>query len=305
MEYGMMRGLRRVAVVSLTAFLVAGSVAAQDVKLRPLRPIYVDSLGTAIQAPEGVAFDGSSRLVVADTGNRRFLIFDVSEDSFSPAAEFRLSQVPLPVRVRFDSGGGILALDGKSNQVARIAPNGTFKSFVEIAPASDRGAVVVKGFEVDDDDNLYVLDTAGARIVVLDSAGDLLREIGFAPEAEFLSDLTVNASGTVFAIDSVGRRVFVARKGDEALAPLTESMDEDMAFPAAITADGSGYLYISDRGGSGIVVLGENGSFQGRHSGRGRSQGFLWYPSGLHAGGGYLFVADRGNNRIQVFEVAR
>jgi sugar lactone lactonase YvrE len=301
-----MTGVLRSALKVLpVALFLAGPVAAQDVSLRPLRPIYVDSLGAAIRAPEGVAYDGSSRLVVADTGNRRLLLFDISEDSFSPAAEIRLSQVPLPVRVRSEPSGDILALDGKSNRIARIGSDGTFKGFVEIEPASGRRSVVVKGFDLDDDGSLYALDTAGGRIVVLDGEGNLLRQIAFPSEVGFLSDITVNAAGAAFAIDSVGRRVFVARKGDEALAPLTESMHEDMAFPTAITDDGSGYLYVSDRDGSGIVVLGDNGSFQGRHSGKGRQQGFVWHPSGLDAGGGYLFVADRGNNRIQVFEIAR
>jgi sugar lactone lactonase YvrE len=270
-----------------------------------MRPIYVDSLGAKLDAPEGVATDGSSRLVVADTGNGRFVMFDVTENSISPTGEFRLSQVPVPVRVRFDSGGALLALDGKSHRIARIAADGTFTGFVELTPASGRRAVVVKGFDVDDDDNLYVLDPAGSRIVVADGAGNPRRTIAFAPEAGFLSDVTVDASGSVFAVDSVGRRIFMAAKDDAALAPLTETLDEDMAFPTAITADRSGYLYVSDRSGGGIVVLGENGSFEGRHSGRGRSQGFLWYPSGLATDGDSLFVADRGNNRIQVFSITR
>ena len=121
------------SIVSAAAFFLAGSVAAQDVRIRPLRPIYIDSLGAAIRAPEGVAYDGTSRLVVADTGNRRFLLYDISEESFSPAAEFRLSQVPHPVRVRFDSGGGMLALDGKSHQIARIAPEEELQEMPEEA----------------------------------------------------------------------------------------------------------------------------------------------------------------------------
>jgi len=301
----MTRALRTIVAGSLAIFLLAGTLVAQDVKLRPMRPIYLDSLGTALDTPEGVAFDGKSRVVVADTGNRRFVQFEVSRESISPFAEFRLNQVPLPVRVRFDSSGGMLALDGKSHRIARIGADGSFKSYIELAPADGRRAALVKGFEIDDDDNLYVLETAGSRVVVIDGEGNLRRTIAFAPETRFLSDLTVNGSGTVFAIDSVGRRVFVARKGDNALAPLTESMDEDMAFPTAIVADGEGYLYISDNGGSGIVVLGENGSFHGRHSSRGRSQGFLWQPAGLETDGNYLFVADRGNNRIQVFAIVR
>jgi DNA-binding beta-propeller fold protein YncE len=301
----MTRALRFVAAGSLACLLLTGFAAAQDVKLRPMRPIYLDSLGAGLKSPEGVDFDGSSRIVVADTGNHRFVLLDVAKESISPSMEFRLSQVPQPLTVRFDSSGGLLALDGKSHRIARIGADGTFKSYVEIEPAEGRRAVLVKDFAIDDDDNLYVLETAGSRIVVLDDADNLRRTIAFAPETGFLSAITVNESGTVFAIDSVGRKVFMARKDDDTLAPLTEELDQDMAFPTAIVADGTGYLYISDQSGHGIVVVGENGSFQGRHASRGRSQGFLWQPSGLATDGVYLFVADRGNNRVQVFAIAR
>ena len=297
---------RIVGAGSLACFLLAGSVAvAQDVKLRPLRPVYIDSLGTAINAPEGVAYDGSSRLVVADTGNRRLVLFDVTEESVSASAEFRLSEVPAPVRVRFDSAGNILALDGKSHRVARVGADGTFKAYVEIKPASGQKAVFIKSFDVDDEDNLYLLDTAGARVVVVDKVGDLRRTVAFGPEIRFLSDLTVNSVGTIFAIDSTGRNVFVARKSFDVFAPLIESMREDLDFPTAITVDRAGFLYISDTGGNTIAVFGENGSFQGRHSNRGRTQGFLWQPAGLATDGNLLFVADRGNNRVQVFEIVR
>jgi len=302
----MTRAIRIVAAGSLACLLLAGGIAvAQDVKLRPLRPIYLDSLGAAIAAPEGVAYDGSSRLVVADTGNRRLVLFDVKDESISASSEIRLGEILAPVRVRFDSAGDILALDGKSHRVARVGADGTFKAYVEIDPASGQREVFVKSFEVDDEDNLYLLDTAGARVVVLDKTGNLRRTVAFAPEIRFLSDLTVNATGTIFAVDSVGRNIFVARKNFDAFVPLTESMREDMAFPTAIAADEAGYLYLSDTSGNSIVIVGDNGKFHGRHSSRGRTQGFLWQPAGLATDGNLLFVADRGNNRVQVFAIVR
>jgi sugar lactone lactonase YvrE len=285
--------------------MLTGTLLAQDVRLRPMRPIYVDSLGSGLQAPEGVAYDGSSRLIVADTGNGRLVVYDVSQETIDATSQIRLSQLPVPSRVRFAPDGGILVLDGKSHRIARLGADGSFQGYVEIPPAAGRRAALVKAFEVDEEGKLLVLENAGGRILVLDEAGNLLRTIAFAPEVRFLSDITWNRSGMVFAIDSVGRQVFVARKGDAALAPLAGSLEEDSAFPTSITTDGTGYLYISDRGGSGIVVLGENGSFQGRHSSRGRSQGFVWQPEGLDASEEWLFVADRGNNRVQLFEIVR
>ena len=70
----------------------------------------------------------------------------------------------------------------------------------------------------------------------------------------------------------------------------------------ALAVDHLGRLFIVDENGGGIVILGPDGSFQGRQSNMGWKPGSLRYPSGLCVDtAGMMFVADRGNNRIQVF----
>jgi sugar lactone lactonase YvrE len=296
--------ISRHGLIGALLFLIAaGFSLADELRLRATSAIYLDALETSVSLPEDVACDGQSKLVVADTGNRRLLSYDIGAEEMTPESEIRLDQLSYPIRVRIDSTGRILALDGKSHRIVRVAPNGQFQGYLELSPEEGSGPVIPRSFEIDDDDNLYVLDVSGARILVLDRDGGFQRQIAFAPEVGFLSDLTVNSSGAVFAVDSVRRQVFAARKSDEALFPLTEIMDEDMDFPTGIAADAVGHLYVADQYGGGIVIVGQDGSFQGRQSAMGWAAGFLRYPSGLCICAGDLFVADRGNNRVQRFAI--
>jgi len=291
---------------SVLLFVGASGIAqAQNLRIRPLKTIYVDAKGSAMRIPQGVTYDGVSQLVVSDTGNRRLLVFSLTDDAAVPTFEMRLREVTYPTRVKFEPSGTILVLDGKSHRIARVTTGGEFQGYVELA--SDGGQdPVIKSFDVDSEGNLWVLDVANGRIVVVGPDGDSSRTIATPAEARFLSDLTVSSSGAVFVVDSVGRRVFVARKGDPAASALGDGLEEDVEFPTCIVVDSaSGVLFIADQYGGGIVVLGQDGSFHGRQSSMGWKKGYLRYPSDLSAAGGYLFVADRENNRVQWFEVVQ
>ncbi len=293
--------IQQLVLAAAQIVLAAGlAVAQEEVRLRPVAAIYIDAKGTAIDQPEGIAYDGESLLVAADTGNQRLVLYQVAGGETLPTSEIRLGQIPYPVHVRVDSQGEILVLDGKSHRIARVSARGQFKGYLEI-PAGD-APLTIKSFEIDGRDNLYVLDVSGARVLVIDSEGSTQRTIGFPEDVGLLSGLTVNPAGVVFAVDSVQKRVFVARANDQALVPLTEPMPDEMVFPTGIAAD-SGHLFIADQYDGAIVVLAQDGSFRGRPSRMGWKQGFLRYPTGLSAANGYLFVADRGNNRIQGFAI--
>jgi hypothetical protein len=57
-----------------------------------------------------------------------------------------------------------------------------------------------------------------------------------------------------------------------------------------------------DQYGSGIVVLGKDGSFKGRKLRMGWKEGELLYPADICLNEkGEIFIADRGNNRVQMY----
>ena len=132
--------------------------------------------------------------------------------------------------------------------------------------------------------------------------GRVSATIAVPGDVGFPSDLAVDGKGDVYVVDSVGRRLWVARKGEAALTALTAPLPEDFEFPASIAADDEGRIFVGDRDGGGIVVFGRDGSFRGRQMAMGWKEGFLRYPADLCvAPGGTLLVAERGNNRVQVF----
>ena len=289
------------AALVLAAPGTAGGAGAVRLRVQPA--IYVDAAGAALKRPEGVGC-GAGVLAVADTGNARVVLYTLAGDAVTAGRAIRRDELPSPVQALVDSRGEIVVLDGRLHRIARLAPTGEFRGWVSPGADGARAAVVPKSIALDGADRLWVLDAAGARILVLGPDGKTQRRIAVPPDAGFVSALAVDAGGMVFALDTVGRRVYVARAGEAVLAPLTGAMKADMAFPTALGADAQGRLFVADREGGGIVVLGSDGSFRGRPSGPGWKEGALRSPSGLCvSGAARLFVADRDNNRIQVFTI--
>jgi sugar lactone lactonase YvrE len=290
-------------IILLAAMILvfgAGSFAAEPIKFKLMAPIYVDGKGAGIKQPEGVSCRGNA-LVVADTGNGRLLRYTIAGDNWTPSGDIILPQLPFPIRVDVNSKGEIFALDGKSRRIGRVAASGEFLGYV--APAGDvQGAVVPRSFRIDRDDNLYLLDVSSARILVMDPSGKIQREIPFPKEYGFFSDLAVDGGGNILLLDSVGKRVFKVVKNSPDVVPLSESLKEEVYFPTAIATDKQGTIFLVDQNGSGIVILGPDGSFRGRRLSMGWKNGFLRYPAQMCISeNGTAFIADRGNNRVDAF----
>lgn len=296
----MRRAMKNILFTSLILSVAAGSHAAEPVKFRQMAPIYVDGKGAGIRQPEGVACRGNA-LVVADTGNGRLLRYAIAGDTWTPGGEVVLPQLPSPIRVDVNSKGEIFALDGSSRKIVRVAPTGEFLGY--FTPTGGvHGSVEPRSLRVDRDDNVYLLDVSAARILVLDPSGKVQREISFPKGYGFLSDLAVDAGGNVYLLDSVRKRVYKVAKNSAEATPLTGTLKEEAYFPTSIAIDKQGTIFLVDQNGSGVVILGADGSFRGRRLSMGWKEGFLRYPAQMCVTeNGTAFIADRGNNRVDGF----
>ncbi|MBP7147970.1 MAG: NHL repeat-containing protein [Acidobacteria bacterium] len=294
--------VRRLAIVAGGALLwAAGAVpAAEAVHFRTVTSLHADAQKAALSRPEGVAFLGREVLVVADTGNGRLVRYAVTPEGIVARGESRLAELPYPQHLAPGPRGELWVLDGQLRRIGRVGPDGAFLGYVALPEG-----VVPRGVCADHDGKAWVLDLAGGRVVVVDGAGKLAREVALpAARGSFYSDIALDGRGNLFVLDSVGQRVLVARGGAARAEPLGGSLEQELEFATSIAVDESGRVFVADEAGGGIVVLGPDGSFRGRHGTEGWKEGSFRQPSALAVSGSAVAVAERGNNRVQLFAVA-
>jgi DNA-binding beta-propeller fold protein YncE len=295
---------RKNTLVRVLAVVLASAAGrASAVGFTPAASIYGDAKGdskeVALKRPEGVACADGGAIVIADTGNGRLVTYAAKAGVVIPGTEVKLTQLTFPTRLQLDSKGNVLALDGRSRRIVRLDEKRAFRGYVETKGVT--GAVIPAAFKVDASDNVYVLDVAGRRVLVADPAGNVARTLPL-PKGVF-TDLAVDPTGTVFTVDAVTAMVFAADKGSAELKAISRNLKEYMSFPAYMTAS-KGKLYLVDQNGMGIVVLGQDGSYQGRQLSLGSNEGYVHYPAQLCINGNAeAFIADRLNNRVQIFKV--
>jgi DNA-binding beta-propeller fold protein YncE len=272
--------------------------------LKHEKSIYADGRGRRLEAPEGVACAEGGKLVVADTGHGRLLAYTWREGQLRGGEELKLPQLPYPTRVQMDGSGKVLALDGKLRRIARLDADGRFAGYLDLRPGPPSAEVTPIAFKVAASGDVYVLDAAGRRLLVANAAGRIARQVSL-PKAGSFTDVAVGAGGKVYAVDAASATLWVADGAGGAFRPAAPSFRDRMRFPTDLAVDPRGRLFVVDRNGDAIVVLGEDGSFEGRGLGTGRGDGHLFYPAQVCVTRSDAFVADRNNNRVQVFAILR
>ena len=297
-----MRKLLATALVSAVIFYLSGTAfSAQAIMFQPVVSIYTDGDGQGLLRPEDVAGTATT-IVVADTGNDRLVRYSLAGNEVKFVSQIKVSQLPSPIRVQITSKGEILALSGKNRRIVRLGADGQFLANLEMKNVPQGETVVPRSFKLDKNDNVYVLDIYGGRLIVLNSQGEFIRQVAFPKEFGSFSDLAVDSGGTVYLVDSANSQIHSASKDAKGFSPLTKNMKEQMGFPTYIATDNMGHLYVTDQNGGKIILLGQDGSFKGQKAGKGMTEGLLNYPVGICLNGsGYAFVADRDNNRVQIF----
>jgi DNA-binding beta-propeller fold protein YncE len=207
--------------------------------------------------------------------------------------------------VQLDSKGNILVLDSRARKVLKFDGKGASIGSYDPKPGATALSALPTAFKLDAADNVYVVDAVGGRVVVFDPAGTITRQIDLPKGASSITDVFVDGAGVVYGVDGSKAAIWSVEKGGQSFKPFTQGMKDKMNFPTYLTG-GKGRFFVVDQNGNGIVVLGADGSYQGRQLAIGWSDGYLYYPAQVCiTGSGAAFVADRGNNRVQVFDTNR
>ncbi len=282
------------------------SFGAETIKLKFLQSAYTDAKGGGFKEPEGVASNEKSVLIIADTGNDRLLQYTFQEKLLKGGTEIKIPQLSSPIRIQINSKGEIFALDGMKRRIVKISTDGAFKGYVDAEGIPSPSVFVPRSFKIDSNDNIYILDVFAGRVLTVSPEGKYQKQILFPKEYGFFSDLSVDSRGNILLIDCVKAMVFSAPKDANSFSPLTKSLREYLDFPTSLTTDNRGTIFVVDEDGSGIVMLGRDGSFMGRQLSKGWNEGLLYFPSQISVSEkGEVFIADRGNSRVQIFSLTK
>jgi hypothetical protein len=292
-------------MVIIMVLLMSLSLWAESVKLRHVLSLYVDTKDGGMNLPQGVACRGNV-LIVADSASGRLLRFAYQDGVAKGGDEIRVNEVSYPETVQIGTKGEIFVLDGKQRRIARLGPEGAFKGFIKGEGVPGASDFIPMNFRLDGADNFYILDVFSARVLVLDPTGKYVKSADFPQTYGFISDLEVDARGSIFLLDTKRSLVYTLAKDAKEFSEYTRSLRDDINFAMNMTVDSKNFLYIADQNSGGVVIIGPDGSYQGRQLGFGWKEGLLRYPSQLYFNEKEeLFIADRENNRIQIYSAIK
>jgi sugar lactone lactonase YvrE len=299
--------------LSCTCLVLGAAVAgahlraapADTTRLRYVAAAYADDKGTGLNLPEGVACDRNGTVIVGDTGNNRLVRFSYQDRGLNGGAEIKPAELGSPGTVYLNTKGDIYALDTTLRRIVHLAASGEFKEALKFDGAPAAGSVVPKSFALDAADNLYVLDVFAARVLVFNPQGQFQKAIALAPDTGFGSDITVDSTGTVVLIDSIGKRLYSAAGDATAFTRVGGELEQYLpTLPTHVTAVRGAILVAEGNGGT-ITGFGRNGSFLSRQLSTGWNEGMLNHPSQMCVNDSDVFIADRDNSRVQVFQLIR
>ncbi len=259
------------------------------------------STSTALfNSPHGFDHDASGDLFVADTIHHRIARFTAAGDLVSVCGSrgFTPGKFNWPHDVAVDrTTGQLWVADTHQNRVQIVGPDCTPVASISTGP-SGSAMDWPTGIAIRSDGVVFVSDRNKNRVLTFDRAtraplGSFSTGIN---DPRFL-DLDP-ATGDLLLADRGNDRIVRIASADGTAFSVTGSYTAGFNRPEAVTADGSGRIYVADTRNNRVVVL----------DGAGTETGTFDTPSGLFNPEsigidslGRLLVSDTYNDRIQVY----
>ena len=244
-----------------------------------------------LDAPEGVAVDGSGNLFIADTFNRRIREVAAATGNIStfagggatfgdngPATSAQLSE---PSGVAVDSSGNVYIADAVSNRIRKVASsiittaagNGTPGFSGDGGQATGAQLNQPLGVAVDSAGNFYIADALNYRIRKVTTTGHITTVAGNGTQG-YSGDGGQATSATFDSIDGVALdasgNLYIAALSDEnvrkvtaatgIISTLAGSGTSVVILPSGVAAGRSGQVFIADDYNSGVTQVNDSGA---------------------------------------------
>jgi DNA-binding beta-propeller fold protein YncE len=247
---------------------------------------------SALNAPDGVAVDGSGSVYIADSQNNRVLKETPSGGAY---AETTIATSPLnnPIGLAIDGAGILYIADSGNSRILKETPTGSgfTESTVPTSPLSFPSGVAVDG-----SGDVYIADWGNNRVLMETlSATNYTESVIPTSTLNGPEGVTVDSIGDIYIADSGNQRILIEtlNAGTYSESALSTST---LLFPSDIAIDDFGNLYIADSGNSRILKESPSG---GSYTESTVATSSLSYPWAIAIGGkGNVYIADTGNERV-------
>ena len=253
--------------------------------------------------PYGVAVAPNGTIAVADPDARSVHLFDVEQSRYWRVIEGGDEPLVSPVGIAADGQGRFYVSDSVRGVVLRFDPRGDWIDTLGAEGDLQRPT----GLAFDKVRNvLWVVDTAGHRIVGFDADGNEVARFGGRGtdpgQFNFPVAVAVDGAGRLFVSDSMNFRVQVLEPDGRFVrafgGPGTGPGDFDKA--KGIALDSAGHIYVVEGLHDVIHVYDGEGSLLTVIGGSGVGDGEFALPAGIHIENDRILIADSANHRLQV-----
>ena len=197
-----------------------------------------------------------------------------------------------PTGITVNSVGEILVSEEKGN-IIKFDTEGNRRTLVKQGRMN-----VLRKIEVDDEDNIYCIDSDSNRILRCDRNGGnyQVQEVKHAKKGQ--RGLAVVGEEVMVCVKDNRGTIMVY---DKKLNYVRRIEHRDTGYFLAISADSHGNLYTADYDNSMIQVFSNDGVFLHSFGCDGKGEKKVALPWGLCVSGHYVYVCNYGSDNISVF----
>jgi hypothetical protein len=301
----------RLHIIGLFLLTLPLSLLAQQTPIGYESQVVIPDGVTGFNLPSTVYFEKRhGEIYVVDTGNGRIVIFDTNGTYLFEFSDRK--HIPAPVGIAVDSLGHLIVLaDRNTSQLPVFDYNGTYLHDITLNDSLGH-PVAASSITIDDNDRLYALSTAAARVYIFSVDG--------APLGGF--NLPNDTTQTQEAFPIVGEIAYFQGKIAVPMPSLPEvdifSTDGKLirplgiaggdvgsiAFPVAAASDGKDGYVVLDKHRHVILHYNAKGEFLKEFGGMGVSKGWFYHPSSLASDGkGRCFILQSFQDRVQIYRI--
>ena len=202
------------------------------------------------------------------------------------------TNLPRPTGITVNSVGEILVSEMKGN-IMKFDTEGNRRTLVE-----QNRLNLLRKIAVDDEDNIYCIDSGSNRILRCDRNGGNIQVQEVKHVEAGQRGLVVVGEEVMVCVEDNGGTIMVY---DKELNYVRRIEHRDTGYFWAISADSHGNLYCADMDNAMIQIFSNDGVFLRSFGSDGKGEKKVKRPWGLCVSGHYVYVCNYGSDNISVF----